>query len=86
VYWDIVEARAERGHCLFVRFKDGLTGHVRLRESEMHGALAPLGDAEFFKRVFVDHGAVTWPGDIDLAPDAMYARIMAERRLGGESA
>jgi hypothetical protein len=25
--------------------------------------------------LFVDHGAVAWPGDIDLAPDAMYAEI-----------
>jgi hypothetical protein len=23
----------------------------------------------------VTHGAVTWPGEIDLAPDAMYAEI-----------
>jgi hypothetical protein len=24
------------------------------------------------------YGAVTWPGEIDLAPDAMYAAIAAE--------
>jgi hypothetical protein len=41
--------------------------------------LAPLRDPEFFKRVFLDHGAVAWPGDIDLAPDAMYEAIQAAR-------
>jgi hypothetical protein len=25
-----------------------------------------------FNRVFMDYGAVAWPGEIDLAPDAMY--------------
>jgi hypothetical protein len=45
----------------------------------MTGALAPLRDVEFFERVYIDYGALTWPGDIDLAPDAMYARIALER-------
>ena len=46
----------------------------------MIGVLAPLRDPEFFKRVYVDHGAVAWPGEIDLAPDAMYKEIRARRR------
>jgi hypothetical protein len=25
--------------------------------------------------VYLDHGAVAWPGQIDLAPDAMYQDI-----------
>jgi hypothetical protein len=39
------------------------------------GVFAALKDPETFARVFVDHGAVAWPGDIDLAPDAMYSEI-----------
>jgi hypothetical protein len=30
---------------------------------------------DFFGRVYIDSGAVAWPGDIDLAPDAMYAQV-----------
>jgi hypothetical protein len=40
--------------------------------------LAPLGEPQFFNRVFIDHGAVAWPGDIDLAPDAMYHQIASD--------
>ena len=79
MYWDVVEVIPERDYCLFVRFKDGLTGRVRLREEEMHGVLAPLRDGQFFEQVFIDCGAVAWPGDIDLAPDAMYAQVAGER-------
>ena len=27
------------------------------------------------EQVFIDSGAVAWPGEIDLAPDAMHAEI-----------
>jgi hypothetical protein len=80
MYWDVVEVIPEPDYCLFVRFKDGLAGRVQLKREELTGALAPLRDAQFFKQVFVDYGAVAWPGEIDLAPDAMYARVATERR------
>ncbi len=79
MYWDIVEVTPEPNYHLSVRFKHGLAGRVRLQESEMTGALAPLRDVEFFERVYIDCGALIWPGDIDLAPDAMYARMAQER-------
>lgn len=80
MYWDVVEVKPESGHCLFVRFKDGLSGLVRLAEEELTGALAPLRDEDFFRQVFIDHGAVAWPGEIDLAPDAMHADLAAQRQ------
>ena len=75
MYWDVVEVKPEPDHCLFVRFKDGLSGRVQLRLEELTGALAPLRDIRVFDQVFIDSGAVAWPGDIDLAPDAMYADV-----------
>ena len=80
MYWDVVEVRPEPGYSLFVRFRDGLTGHVRLEKEELTGVMTPLADPEFFERVFVDCGAVAWPGEIDLAPDAMYDDIAGKRR------
>jgi hypothetical protein len=80
MYWDVVEVKSEPGYCLFVRFKDGLSGRVQLRREELTGALAPLLDAEFFEQVFIDYGAVAWPGEIDLAPDAMYYQVARQRR------
>jgi hypothetical protein len=78
VYWDVVEVKAESGHRLFVRFADGTSGKVQLDLSELSGVLAPLLDPAFFERAFVDHGAVAWPGDIDLAPDAMYEQVVKQ--------
>lgn len=79
MYWDIVQVIPKPDHCLFVRFKDGLEGFVRLREEQLTGVLAALQDQQFFERVFIDQGAVAWPGEIDLAPDAMYAEVSGRR-------
>lgn len=78
MYWDIVEVKAEPDYCLFVRFKDGLAGRVRLSREKLLGALAPLQDPHFFEQVFINEGAVAWPGEIDLAPDAMYAEVAGQ--------
>src|ERR1700722_15588650 len=80
MYWDVVEVKPEPGYSLFVRFKDGLSGSVQLRREELTGVLAPLLEVKFFERVFVDCGAVAWPGEIDLAPDAMYAAVASGQR------
>jgi hypothetical protein len=48
----------------------------------MTGVRAALRDTQFFKRVYIDGGAVTWPGDIDLAPDAMHAQIARDGLSG----
>ena len=79
MYWDVVEVKPEPDYCLFVRFKDGLTGRMRLRPEELTGSLAPLRDVRFFEKVFIDCGAVAWPGEIDLAPDAMYREVAGQK-------
>lgn len=79
MYWDVIEVKPEQHYCIFVRFKDGVSGRVQLRPEELTGALAPLRNKHFFEQVFVDNGAVAWPGEIDLAPDAMYATVTAKR-------
>jgi hypothetical protein len=75
MYWDVVEVRPKGGCSLWVRFADGVSGVIRLNTEDLTGVLAPLRDPEFFGSVYVDHGAVSWPGEIDLAPDAMYKEI-----------
>ena len=80
MYRDVVEVKPEPGYSLFVRFKDGLCGRVQLAREELTGVLAPLADVNFFERVFMDQGALTWPGEIDLAPDAMHADITARKQ------
>jgi hypothetical protein len=85
MYWDVVEVKPLPDYRLFVRFADGLSGQVQLREEDFAGALSPLRDVRFFAQVFLDQGAVAWPGEIDLAPDAMYEEVARQPAGAGRS-
>lgn len=65
---------------LAVRFADGTTGEVVFRESFFFGVFARLRDPDAFAQVRCDDGWVAWPGDLDLAPDAMYEAIRKSGR------
>ncbi len=74
----MVQVEPLEGFCLSVRLVDGTTGTVHLSgliRSPRAGVFALLVDPSLFSQRFVDHGAVTWLGALDLAPDAMYAEI-----------
>ena len=61
-----------------MRFNDGLEGTVELSgliHSPAAGVFAALRDEKLFRQAKVVLGAVTWPGDLDLAPDAMHCAI-----------
>lgn len=75
MYWDVVAIKPSDDLGLFVRFADGLTDQVRFTRKHLTGVFEPLKDSAFFNQVHVNQGAVTWPGQIDLAPDAMYREI-----------
>jgi hypothetical protein len=73
--WDVIEVIAVAPLSLKVTFSDGTGGLVRFEPTHLTGVFSALGDPLIFQQVYIDHGAVTWPGDIDLAPDAMYQSI-----------
>lgn len=67
-----VETKPE--YTLAVTFDDGTYGEVCIADR----LFEPLKDPEFFSRARVNEfGAVYWPNDADLAPDAPYRKITA---------
>jgi hypothetical protein len=78
--WRATSVEALPGLRLKVVFVDGLTGTVDLSgvvHSPKAGVFAALADLAFFAQVRLNYGAVTWPGGLDLAPDAMHTAIQA---------
>lgn len=76
--WRIAKFCTLPGFRLAVEFMDGTTGEVDLSplvRSENAGVFATLRDPEVFARARLEYGAILWPGDIDIAPDAMYDEI-----------
>ena len=76
--WRVVSVEPRPGYRLLVLFADGTRGEVdasRLIFGPQPGVFGPLRDPARFAEVGIEHGAVTWPGQLDLAPDAMYDEI-----------
>ena len=76
--WNVIRVRPLPGHRLTVRFADGTSGEVdvsKLIFGPMPGVFEQLRDPARFAQVGIEHGTVTWPGELDLAPDAMYDEI-----------
>lgn len=79
--WRVAHVEALGNFRLQVRFLDGLEGIVdmdALVHSPDAGFFQVLAQPALFRQVHLVHGVVTWPGEIDLAPDAMYRHIQAE--------
>ncbi len=60
-----------------VRFVDGVEGRVRFTPAFFRGVFAHLVDPARFAEATVESGAVTWPVELDLAPDRMHMDIVA---------
>jgi hypothetical protein len=64
------------GYRLDVEFDDGVRGIADLSDFAGVGVFAAWLKPGFFEQVAItSEGALTWPGDLDLCPDALYMRV-----------
>jgi Protein of unknown function (DUF2442) len=77
--WDVVKVEVAGPLTLSVEFEDGVKGKVRFEAGYLRGAFEKLKDPDYFARVGIAHGAVSWPNeDPDLAPDNMYEHLQRD--------
>lgn len=75
MHWSVVSVEPKLPLELAVRFADGTEGMVRFEPTHLTGIFSTLKNPEVFLQAHIESGAVCWPGEIDLAPDAMYREI-----------
>jgi hypothetical protein len=76
--WRLIKVRPLANYRLEVEFIDGTHGFVEMAQrvkSDKAGVFAALKDVNLFNQVHLEYGVVTWPGEIDLAPDAMHDEV-----------
>ncbi|MFC1607559.1 DUF2442 domain-containing protein [Candidatus Latescibacterota bacterium] len=74
MYWDIIDMSYVDGYRLQISFKDGSNGVVDFSSyADRGGVFSSFSDMDFFRRVFIDHGVLCWPGDVDIAPETIYS-------------
>lgn len=75
--WKAVHLEVRPAHRLFVRFADGSEGTVDAEARIAAGHCGNVFDVlvDQFDAVGLERGVITWPGQIDLAPDTVWAAI-----------
>ena len=56
-------------------FDNGRQGVADLRPmifDDPRPVFAPLRDTAVFQQLFIEHGALSWPGDLEVAPEYIY--------------
>jgi hypothetical protein len=78
VLYEIIGARARSDYRLWIRFADGKEGEVDLSSLVGKGVFSRWEDPAEFEKVYIDPETrtVAWPGDIDLAADALYRDLV----------
>ena len=79
---DVSEVKPLAHFQLWLRFEDGVTGTVDLRQHlKFQGVFAPLKDEKEFAKVQVhpELGVVCWPNGADLDADVLYSAITGRK-------
>lgn len=76
---EVIDARHLGGHRVWVKFDDGLEGEVDLHDLLWGPVFEPLKDPAYFANFTVDW-TLTWPNGADIAPEALYARVLKAKR------
>ena len=76
----ITECRAEDNYTLWLRFNDGLEGHVYLGDLVHTKYFRMLCDIDTFNRVEVDpvENTVSWEGGIKIDPEVLYRDLASK--------
>ena len=76
------------GHRLEVRFTDDSVGEYDFAAlvNESGPMIEPLRDVDYFKRVFLEFGAPTWPNGFDVAPEWLHRELIAAGKLSRTAA
>ena len=79
----IISAKVLSDSAISLIFSDGCSGDYDLSALiQRSGAMVqPLKDADYFRRVFIEEGALCWPNGFDLSPSAIYRELETTGRL-----
>lgn len=74
---EMVAVIVRPAHTVRIVFADGEIRDVDVTPLLDTPAFSPLRDPAVFEQVKVDEqtGTIVWPGDVDLAPDVIYAAL-----------
>jgi len=75
---NVIAVQALPDHHLLLTFENGEHKHFDMSPYLHYPVFQPLQNPGFFSLAKVNYGTVTWPGEIDIAPERLYLEGVAE--------
>ncbi len=84
----IVAANVVNDHEIALRFSDDSSGILDFTPFLAAGSpmTEPLRDPDFFRRAFLEMGALAWPNGFDLSAESLHRRLDEGGKLSRSSA
>lgn len=73
----VVHAQYHRAFQIRLTFNDGTQATVDFEDWLKGPVFEPIRDEDYFRRFFIDAGAISWPNGADIAPKTLYKRARA---------
>ena len=72
MHWDVKTVKPLPDFEIYVELESGRTGTFDLKPFLERGVLQELKDVNYFNRVGICFGAVTWPNEQDISPETLH--------------
>lgn len=69
---NVIAVKALPNYCLWVTFENNEQKCFDMKPYLNATVFQPLKNPSFFELAQVDYGTVTWPNEIDIAPETLY--------------
>jgi len=69
---EVCRVEVSAGHLLLLNFDNGERRCFDISPYLQYPVFQRLRNPAFFSLARIDYGTVTWPGDIDIAPETLY--------------
>lgn len=76
MYWDVLVVKPKSDYRIYVEIADGRKGIFDMKPYLDKGVFQELKDTNYFQRVGVEFGAVTWPNQQDISPESLLAGLL----------
>lgn len=77
MHWDVKRVKPKSDYKIYVELENGEKGIFDMTPYLDHGIFEALKDINYFNRVGVLFGAVTWPDEQDIAPETLIEEMLS---------
>ena len=71
MFWDVIKVQAKLDYVLYVELADGRKGLFDIKPYLDFGIFKELKEINYFNKVDILFGAITWPNEQDIAPETL---------------